>query len=253
MPDLNALIDAALSKERAAIEQGRIFSGYSCFDSDGGDAWALVNGPGQPQMHVPCSQQMIAYGEASKEIDQARKMAHGPFLWFEHNGKSYIVDDPAVVAQIEAAEKPIDDLRTEMRALRDQQRELSRQLRQQVLQHRQVEIPKPDLSKEWADLNAAVASLKASKGNMISQQQLMQLQLKINEIQGRLSRAESGFYAQDSPWGAALSKLGKQEGELGAEQGRLGGEMARIAAGNQAKIGAIIAQSLRDGKAKPVH
>ena len=252
MPDLRAAIDAALKAEGEALRQSRNFGGYSCFDSKDGDAWALVQGSGQPQMHIPCSRQSLSYGEASQEIAKARKMAHGPFLWFEHGGKSYIVEDPSIVAQIEAMQKPIENLRSQMREVGGQMRALGQQMREQGRQQRQAEIPKPDLSKEMADLNAAVASLKNSQGNMITQQQLMQLQRRIAEIQRRLSQAESGLYAQYDQWGKVMGEFGAQEGKLGAEQGRLGAQMAHLAARNQAQIRALIAQTLRDGKARPV-
>ena len=54
-----------------------------------------------------------------EEIDKARKQAHGDFLWFARDGKSYFVDDPATLAQIEAMYKP-------MEALGKQQEELGK-------------------------------------------------------------------------------------------------------------------------------
>ena len=37
-------------------------------------------------------------------------MAHGDFLWFYPDGKSYVVDDPQTIARIQAMYKPMEDL-----------------------------------------------------------------------------------------------------------------------------------------------
>jgi beta-lactamase regulating signal transducer with metallopeptidase domain/chaperonin cofactor prefoldin len=209
----------------------------------GGNPWALVPAEGEPQPEHISS-------DDRAEIDQARKNAHAPFLWFKHDGKSYIVDDPSVVAQVESMEKPIEDLRSQMRALRTQQHALGEQLRQQMREQRQTSIPKPDLSKQMADLNAAVDSMKSSQGDTVTREQLRKLQEQIGQLQGQIARAESGFYRQNGQWGAAMGEFGRQMGKLGGEQGRLAGEMARMSVANRGKIDAIISQSLKDGKAK---
>lgn len=212
---------------------------------DGRDPWALVPAQGEPQPEHISS-------DDRDDIEQARKTAHAPFLWFKRDGKSYIVDDPSVVAQVESMQKPIEDLRSQMRDLRKQQRALGEQMREKMREQRQTSIPKPDLSKQMADLNAAVESMKSSQGDTVTREQLRKLQEQIGQLQGQLARSESGFYTQNGQWGAAMGEFGKQMGKLGGEQGRLAGEMARMSVANHGKIGAIIDQSLKDGKAKPV-
>ncbi len=250
MPKLNAdVMRAQMQAMRAQMLSNRLY-----FDSDSGDPWALVTGPGAPRMHVPHSQQSLAYSGARTQIDAARKMAHGPFLWFQHNGKSYFIDDPSIVAQVQSMEKPMENVRNQMRALGKQQRALGQKMRELAHQRKQVQVkvPKPDLSKAMAELNAAADKLKESQGNTITQQQLMQLQLKMAELQRRLAGLQRSFYVPNEQWSASMGKLGGQMGKLGAEQGRLGSEIARMAAENHGKIASIISQSLKNGKAKQV-
>jgi hypothetical protein len=249
MPPLNAELNQSLRLQMDAMRQG-LYRNHSFFAFDGGEPWALVPAQGEPIMNSPYSEQRNEVDRA--EIDQARKTAHAPFFWFRHDGKSYLVDDPSVVAQIESLEKPVEDLRSQMRALGKQQRDLGEQLRQKMREQRQAPIPKPDLSKQMADLNAAVDSLKASQGDTVTRDQLMKLQRQLGELQGQLARAESGFYRENGQWGAEMGAFGKQMGQLGAEQGRLAGEMAQRSTSNRAKIDSLIEQSLRDGNAKPV-
>ena len=221
-------------------------NGHQFYAFDNGEPWALIPAQGEP---ITSAHPLDDADRA--EIDKARNTAHAPFFWFKHDGKSYIVEDPSVVAQVEALEKPIEDLRGQMRALGSQQRQLGRQLRQQMRTQRQQSIPKPDLSKQMADLNAAVDSLKSSQGDTVTQAQLRKLQEQVAQLQGQIARAESGFYKQNGQWGDQMSAVGKQMGKLGSQQGHLAGEMIRMSLDSRSKIDAIIQQSLSDGKAKP--
>lgn len=239
VPDVSAEISRAMSQMDAMRQELGPHAVY-----DGGEAWALVPAEGEPSANLRSPEQRAAF-------EEARKTTHAPFFWFQRDDKSYIVDDPAVVAQIESIEKPMENLRSQMHALGKQQRDLGQQLRQQMREQRQAPIPKPDLSKQMADLNAAVENLKASQGDTISRDQLMKLQRQVGELQGELGRLEGGFYKQNGQWAASMGAFGKQMGQLGAEQGRLAGEMARSSMENRSKIDSIIRQSLQDGKAKP--
>ncbi len=236
MPDLNVLNRLQMDALR-----NQIFRDNPNFPFAGGDTWALVPAEGEPQSGM-------FYGGHQAEIDRARKTAHAPFLWFRHDGKSYIVEDPSLVAQVETIEKPAEDLRSQMRALDRLQRALGEQLRQKVRLQRQATVPKPDLSRQMAALNSAVDNLKAAQGDTITQAQLMKLQMQIAGLQAQVARAESGIYRQSGEWNA----FGRQMGQLGAEQGRLVGQMVHMSLDNQRKIDAIISQSLHDGKAKPI-
>ena len=95
--------------------------GYSYAYSNDGEAYAIVGGPGA---HVRFNGDWD--GGRSADIEKARKMAHGHFLWFRHEGKSYIVDDPAIVAQVEALNKPMDDLGAKMHAVGEQERAIGK-------------------------------------------------------------------------------------------------------------------------------
>ncbi|HEX8711924.1 MAG TPA: M56 family metallopeptidase [Terracidiphilus sp.] len=241
MPDVSAEISRSMMQLDA---MGKNFDGNRRFFAyDGGQAWALVPAEGEPIMNLSSSEQRAAF-------EETHKTAHAPFFWFQRDGKSYIIDDPTVVAQIESFEKPMENLRSQMRELGKQQRDLGQQMRQQMREQRQAPIPKPDLSKQMADLNAAVDNLKASQGDTISRDQLMKLQRQVGELQGQLGRLEGGFYKQNGQWAASMGAFGKQMGQLGAEQGRLAGEMARSSMENRSKIDSIIGQSLQNGKAK---
>ncbi len=221
--------------------------GYSYSYSSNGESWALV---------TDGSQRITFNGDwhnsTRDEVEKARKLSNGKFLWFTHDGKSYFVDDAATIGQIQQMYKPIEELGEKQEALGRQQEELCRQ--QEALGRKQEEasIPTPDISKEMARLNEAVAKLDAKKGSTVNQEQLADIEGKLGEIQGRLGELQGEVGTKQGELGAQQGELGAKQGELGAQQGRLGEEQGRRSQEADRKVKSIISESLRDGKAKPV-
>jgi beta-lactamase regulating signal transducer with metallopeptidase domain len=213
---------------------------------DDGEEYALV---GEEGAHTRLSN---VDGQHKAEIDKARQMTHGHFLWFRHDDKSYIVDDPAIVAQVEAMEKPVDDLSEQMKALGKQMRDLGQQQRDLGSQMRAVNVPTPDLSKEIADLTGALTTLQSKQGSTINQKEIGDLQRQMGQIMGQLGALEGKIGAEQSKIGGSMGQFGKQQGELGGQMGKLGGQMGQLSRENHEKIKGIIKDSLANGKARPV-
>ena len=225
--------------------------GYAYSNSTNGDSWALVTDPSQ---HVRSSGD---WNNGTRDaIEKVRSQGHGKFLFFTHNGKSYFLDDPSVIAQIEAMYKPMEELGRQQEGLGHKQAELGKQQEELGRQQQMARVPTPDMSKEMAELNsakaAAMAILEAKKAGTISQQELADLQGKMGAIQGRLGDLQGRMGEEEGKFGELQGKLGEQQGKLGAEQGRLGAEQGRIAGEAAQKVKEIIDQSLSDGKAQPV-
>jgi beta-lactamase regulating signal transducer with metallopeptidase domain len=221
---------------------------YYSTDSKNGESWGLIrNG----------SDYVTFFGDWNDQtkgsIDRARKLAKGQqFLWFTRDSKPYIVDDPTVIAQIEAMYKPIEELGRQQEVLGKQQEELGRQQEALGRRQEQASIPTPDISKEMAQLNDAVAKLNAQKGSTVSQEQLADLEGKLGELQGRLGALQGEVGAKQGELGAQQGRLGAQQGKLGEEQGRLGEQQGKLAEEANRTVRAIINQSLHDRQAQPV-
>jgi BlaR1 peptidase M56 len=243
--DVQVHLPPLLAEGRIAeIISRQVGENLSDLENGGGEAYAIVGDPGTRVRY---------YGDWDEvmkaEIDKARSSAHGHFLWFRHDGKSYIVDDPAIVSEIEAMEKPVDDLRDQMRnlgrqmrAAGEQQREIERKARQAA-----TTFQPPDLSKEMADLNAAVSSLEAKQG--MTREQLREIERKLAEVQRKLIDTEVKV---DVNWSRDMSQFGQQQGQLGAKMGQMGADLGRLAREKDQKLRGIIEQSLKNGKARPV-
>ena len=221
--------------------------GYSYSYSSNGDSWALITDASE---HVTFSGDWSNYSRDS--IDKVRKLTSGKFLWFTRGGKSYFIDDAAIIDQIQAMYKPMEALAKQQEELGKQQEELGRQQEEMGLKQEQASVPTPDISKEMVKLNEAVAKLDAKKGSTVTHDELAEIESEIGEIQGRLGALQGEMGAKQGELGAMQGKLGAEQGKLGAKQGALGAEQGRIAAEADRKVKAIIDENLRDGKARPV-
>ena len=188
------------------------------------------------------------------EIEKARKLAHGDFLWFTQNGKSYFVDDPSIVAPIEARYDAVAAL-----GLSKQQEELGRKQEalgklQEALgrEMKEVTIPTPDLSKEIADLEEQLAKLKAMQGKTMTVEEWADVEHKLGDLMGRMGAIQGEIGARQGAVGGKMGKLGDLQGKLGAEQGRLAAEGDGYAEAAERQSRKVIDESLRDGTARPV-
>jgi hypothetical protein len=193
-------------------------------------------------------------------VEKARKQTHSKnFLLFEHEGKSYIVDDPALIAKLEAAQKPLAELGKQLHEADEKQREESRKAMEQA--HKQIaEIKVPDLSKQMDEINKALATLKAKQGTTISREQLGDLQRQLADVQRQLGSLQGhpgpmepfhGQMGQPEPFHGQPGQFHEQ-GRFGGEMGKLGGEMGKLAQDQEKTTHSVIDESLKNGKAKPV-
>jgi len=220
--------------------------GFSYRNMIDGDSYAIIRGDHADTMTFSGDMHTV-------DIDKARKLAHGDFLWFEHDDKQYFIDDPATLAQIEAMYKPIEELGKKQEDLGRQQEELGKQQEALGEQQEQVSLPAPDVQKEMAEIDGAMAKLKAKMGQNVTQDELGDLQSKLGDLQGKLGDLQGRIGEKQGELGAQQGRLGEQQGRLGAEQGRLGAEQGRLSMEADRKVHSIIDESLRNGKAHAIN
>ena len=221
--------------------------GYHYSYSTNGDSYAIIRGDGK---NIQFSGEWV---EGRREdFAKARTMAHGDFLWFTRGGKSYLVDDAAVLAQIEDMYKPMEALGKQQEELGRQQEDLGRRQEELGREQEKASIPTPDMSKEIAEIEAAAAKLKASKAANMNAEEFAELQSKLGDLQGKMGELQGRLGSRQGEFGEKMGKLGAMQGELGAKQGRLGAEQGRIAREADQKVNRIIEQSLKNGTAKPI-
>lgn len=279
-------IDADDSADALVSDDDQKRTGYTYGVSNDGESWAIVDGP---RNEVTFTGRWD--NERRAEIDAARKTAKGPFLWFTHEGKSYIVTDPAAIARVRAMDKPVEPLGRQREALGKQQEALGRQMEElERQQEAAARVKIPDLSREIAAMDTAMAKanedreklnireiaeaeakIRAAQDQTMTPEKLSELQAnlsaaqaawnsgsmaemqaKLGEMQARLGELQGEAGARQGDFAAKMGALGAQQGRLGAEQGHLGAEQGRIAHQADRQVREMIEQSLRDGTATPV-
>jgi beta-lactamase regulating signal transducer with metallopeptidase domain/predicted nucleic acid-binding Zn-ribbon protein len=236
---------AAQRGQLMALKAGAYGYGYSFGDRD---SYAYVTGSGERSVHFSGD-----WGRGSKEqIEKARQVAHGDFLWFERDGKSYVIDDQAALAQLKPMQDKMEDLGKQQEALGKQQEELGRQQEALGRKQEQASVPTPDVSKELESLNAAIKKLTAQSGGSVTAEQLAEISSKLGDLQGRIGDIEGKIGEKQGELGEQQGRLGEQQGKLGEQQGRLGEQQGRIAREMDGKVLTIIDEYLKSGKAKQV-
>ena len=220
--------------------------GYHYHYSIDGDSYAVIRGDHRETMNFSGDMH-------TSDIDKARKLAHGDFLWFVRDDKQYFVDDPAIMAQIEAMYKPIEELGKQQEELGRQQEELGKQQEALGRQQEQASLPAADVQKEMAAIHEAMAKIDAKMGKNVTQDELGDLQGKLGDLQGRLGDLQGKIGDVQGKFGEQQGKLGEEQGKLGAQQGRLGEQQGRLARDADRKVRSIVEDSLQNGKAHPVN
>lgn len=245
------------------FSDGAAASGFGFHFSQNGDSYAVVQGPGN-QFTFSGNWS----GNFAAEIDKARKMTNGPFLWFHHDGKSYIVTDPAIVAQIESLYAPMQELGMRQKLLGQTQENLGKEqaaMAQAMKEARNISVP--DVSKvmaqvqaeikaeqsEWNDkIRAEVDSeLKAAQSELspekmaalqadmkayqseLSPEKMAEMQAKLKAAESQLSSAkmaelQATLKAEEDRWNA--QNMAEMQARLAEMQARLGAVQAELSA-----------------------
>jgi beta-lactamase regulating signal transducer with metallopeptidase domain len=178
-----------------------------------------------------------------------RSRIPGEFIWFERDGKSYVIQDQATLDRAKKLWSSENDVAKQEEALRKKEEDLGKQMRDEVRQKLDgIRIQIPDLSAQLEKLQSDAKNLSASGATL---QQLSDLQREIGELQRIIGQTD---------WEAGIrpAEIGRQAGELGRQMGELGrqiGEAARKAA-EQARdasreMKGLLDDAIARGLAKP--
>jgi beta-lactamase regulating signal transducer with metallopeptidase domain len=258
--------------------------GYSySFSTDQGNSYAIVSGK---------SESMSGSFESADfaQIEALRKKINGDFIWFERDGKSYVITDPETVKRATAAFAVQSELGRQQGELGERQGSLGEmqgilgqqdgalgeEMGQLYTDLENLRVPVPDLTPEMQSLAVKTQELS----HIISQKELdelqasmAQMQKQIAEAHQQIDEAQIGRSASQSVDSAAIeaaikganealkeqiskfsveqTRLGAEQGKLGRQQAELGREQAKAAAKAQVEMNAIIDESLSRGIAQP--
>ncbi|HEX4321175.1 MAG TPA: M56 family metallopeptidase [Acidobacteriaceae bacterium] len=235
-------------------------------DDDDRDSFAIVHGDN--------SNVVMMNGHSNEEFKRARKQYHGDYIWIEHNGKSYVITDPAILAQTQSFFKGDEALNARMKEFEMQQAELEKKMALLQPEMEKASLPGPEFEAQMAKLNQQLAYLQSdeykkltekiakqmadSKKNIdeatlqLAQENLGNLQEKIGDIQGQLGDIQGKIGERQGRIGEKQGELGEQMGRIGEQMGRIGEEQGRHAEEAARQMRSVFDQAIKDGRAKPV-
>jgi beta-lactamase regulating signal transducer with metallopeptidase domain len=177
-----------------------------------------------------------------------KKKYSGDFVWFQHDDKSYVIDDAATVARAKQLWQPQVELEKQQKDLAKQQEDLARQEEDAANKIQEMKIKVPDLSAEMQKLEDAMKKLSANGGtiNDLSdlQSEIGELQSRIGEVESSAGRERGAFGREQGEWGRKMGELGRQQGELGRKQAQESRDAAR-------QMQQLLDDAVAKGLAKP--
>ena len=218
------------------------------------DNFAIVHENGDGTVHWN--------GEYSKDLARLRNKLNlkGDYIWFEHDGKSYIVTDPAMVAQAQQMFKGDPELERQMKVLEEKQKVWEKKMAELEPEMEKAKLPGPEFAEQIAKLNAQLAELQTDKfkkmteqmSKEFSEEKIGELQEKVGEIQSQLGEIQGRIGERQGEIGEKQGAIGEKMGELGEQMGQIGEKQGQMAEEAARKLKSILDQAVKDGKAKPV-
>jgi beta-lactamase regulating signal transducer with metallopeptidase domain len=239
---------------------------------DNGDSYILVRGDG------PIT---VSGGKESEALQKARKMTKGDFLLYTHNGKSYVIDDPATIAKLESSFGPGRLMAFKFKSMRDQQmkwaakqkefavkqKEFADKQRIFMVQRKELSdeeaakiLHSTDLQKQMADLNATINKLRAEDDKKLSEKDLAKVREQVAGLQAKLGAMQWHLDTMAMPKvDLEIPKIDidtqvAQSMEIQAKvQAQIAQEQEKAMKERDQKMKSIIDQSIQNGLAKPVN
>lgn len=187
----------------------------------------------------------------------------GDYIYFQHNGKPYLIQDPKVIAKAQELLEPMKALHEQQRDLGHQQSMLGAQQRMLMSNQDGLKyIESPDFKREVAELQKTIKEVDLPRltaqidVKSIDEKALAQVQAHLGEIQARVGRMQAEFGQQgqiiSSEVAKQMGKLGEQQGKLGEQQALLGEQQRKLMDDVERQLKPMIEQAIREGKGKPI-
>jgi beta-lactamase regulating signal transducer with metallopeptidase domain len=201
-------------------------------------------------------------GDFKKRFGRDIPTPEGDFIFYQHHGKPYLVQDPDILAKALELYAPLRD-----KHLTDgsQAAEFARLQANLEMQRRSLKQQPVDAKMSAVEFQSSVGELskmlEQMKNDKLSPQAdsktLNELQNRLGSIQGRLGELQAHLAMQASSLSMQDGMLATQEAQLAAEQAqaeaeheRYGGVTQKIINEAQRQLKPMIEQAIKDGRVK---
>jgi bla regulator protein blaR1 len=212
-----------------------------------GDGHQFVISSGNTYISVSGNNESYGTDHPSEFVEFLQEKNPGDFIWFRHDGKSYLIRDAATIkrakdffAQVQELDKKQEELGKQQEALGEKQEALGKQ-------EEEVHVQIPDMSEDLRKLEAELKAL----GSSGSQEDLGRIQGAIGELQSKLGELQSKAGEEQGRLGEKQGALGEEQGKLGELQGELGRQQEKVFKDASHQMKVLIEDAMAHGLAKP--
>jgi len=212
-----------------------------------GDGQQFVISSGKMYVSVSGDSESFGTDHPSEFVEFLQEKIPGDFIWFRHDGKSYVIHDQQTVkraadffSQVHAIEQKQEELGKQQEALGEQQEALGKE-------QEGIRVEIPDMTE---DLHKLEAELKAL-GKTGTEEDLGRIQEKIGDLQNKLGDLQSKAGEAQGKLGEKQGALGEKQGKLGEQEGELGRQEEQIFREASRQMKSLIDDALTHGLAKP--
>lgn len=227
------------------------------------ESFALVSGT---------EHNLSASGDVSDwaDIRQLRRSIDGEFLWFRADGKSWVVQDPKVLAQVHAAYAPMERLGRQMegygkemdrhgKAMDALGKDMSRSaadIRPDQARLHDLQSRMNDLGRQMGDLGRQIAQAQDDGERQRLQTRMNRLSAQMNTLGTQMSEAADAAAQRAASRkmdeiGRRMDEAGKPMDALGKQMDALGKQMEREGERANTAVRALIRDAMARGLARP--
>jgi beta-lactamase regulating signal transducer with metallopeptidase domain len=256
MARVDAAPNAAQAPKPASLPADSSAASSAASGTDSGPATGTENGDdGRHEDSAVAKRDegvlVIRSGQSKIAIDSGNRLPSqaGDYIYFQHNGKPYLIQDPKILSRAQSLLAPMQDLGRQEKDLGRQRALLGSQQRELIAQQRLIKIDTPDFRREVAELENVAKQMKLAELSQIDEKALAQLQSHLAEIQSRVDSIQTDLARQEGSFGEKEGNLGELEGKLGEQLARLAEQRQKMLESVRRELKPLIEQAIRDGKA----
>ena len=207
------------------------------------------------------------------DVKAARNAIGGEFVWFRENGRSYYIQDPELMAKVNAAWAPVDRLGKQMDAYGKEMDKhgkkmegLGRQMEQassgvkppaSEREIREIDEGMQALGRQMEELGRKLAETRDDAERERIERRMEEAGKRMEAAGKRMEQAHNSpqmrkAHAEMEALGAQMKEAGKPMDALGKRMGALGKEMERESKAADQAVRGLIRDAKAKGLAKPV-
>ena len=206
---------------------------------DEGESYVITSGAN--------SVTMSGSSEDARHAQALRRKLGRDLIWFERDGKGYVITDEGTVARAKQLFAPDETLGQKQAELGEQQAALGEQQAALGQKQSEVRVKVPDMSADLQRLQAKFKELSAGG----TQSELGELQSQIGELQSRIGALQSQAGEEQSKIGEQQSALGRKQSELGRQQSELGRQQEKASKEAERELQKLFDDAVTRGIVKP--